>query len=177
MKCIVCGMSMGDLPECPRCGFEVLEVIGERTPELERIHEGYANRYRNLYLGDMKLGVTVYEWKLDSEHETVEQVGKSVAWFAPWKELPTGRLSWLPQAYRTAKTVDQVELTIHIKKPGRREALRGLRFATTGCGDEWQLGVRKESNGDLTFALGTPDRYNSAEAWNLFEALHTLEAE
>ena len=177
MKCIVCGRETGDLSECPRCGFEVLEVLGEMTPELEKVHESYADRYRALYLGDIRLGVTVYEWKLGGEDEQPEKTGESAAWFEPWKELPAGQISWIPETFRAAKTVDSVELTSHIKKTGKREALRPMRFSTAGRGEEWQLGVRKELNGDVTFALGTAGRYQKSETINLFDFLREAEAE
>lgn len=115
MKCLACGKEASG-SVCKHCQFPVIEIVGNSAAEVDESIaniQAHAQRHREEYLEDLRIGVMTYKWK-EAYGRLVEDFHVPV-YFAKGSDLRNGEV-WYPEQFAAIPNAQTMTVKMVIMK-------------------------------------------------------------
>ena len=162
MKCIVCGKEY-EKDSCPVCNFPKIEFPGDPEKGLQAMKPAI-DAYRDDFLGQVSIGVIVYQWKDDNGEIVMDRSERL--------QIGTGRellenTQWLAEKFARLPEEAQLQVNLSVRVNGKEEA-RNVRIPNLMEPELQELGAAVDNALNIQLLLRNSSGSTQSEKMPLF---------
>lgn len=163
MKCMLCGEEI-EGRRCPRCEFEVPDVMGSMNETIRFNLEKLAKMQRDLLLKDVKVYIRAYHW--EEENDTlVEKFHEDILIAEDIQQMEIGQDCWSDIQFAKQTAGEPLQMTISVDDGKKTEYTVTVMAPDTQ--DMWNVGFVLKEGLRGVIKVGSSGRYAESDLISL----------